>query len=105
MFEKNHGIIVACDVDNVEILKNLVEKTYDIEGVVGYKIGANLALQYGLRNIMEEIDFHLPVIYDHQKAGTDIPYIGKKFAKACQISNISGVILFPQAGPKTEEAF
>jgi len=105
MFEREHGVIIACDVDDLEKLKELVEKTYGIEGIVGYKIGANLALQYGLKNIMEEIDFHLPVIYDHQKAGTDIPYIAEKFAMACKKANIKGVIIFPMAGRKSEEAF
>ncbi|MEM1513310.1 MAG: hypothetical protein QXW78_03410 [Candidatus Thermoplasmatota archaeon] len=105
MFEKRHGVIIACDVEDIQKLKELVEKTYGIEGIVGYKIGANLALKYGLKNIMEEIDFHLPVIYDHQKAGTDIPQIADKFAKACQQAGVKGVIIFPQAGPKSEEAF
>lgn len=105
MFEREHGIIVACDVENIEKLRYLVEKTYGIEGIVGYKIGANLALQYGLKKIMEEIDFSLPVIYDHQKAGTDIPYIAEKFALACKSAGIKGVIIFPQAGPESEKAF
>jgi len=105
MFEREHGIIIACDVENIEKLKELVEKTYGIDGIVGYKIGANLALKYGLKNIMQQIDFQLPVIYDHQKAGTDIPYIAEKFAEACKSANIKSVIIFPQAGPKSEEAF
>lgn len=105
MFEREHGIIIACDVEDIEKLRELIEKTYGIEGIVGYKIGANLALQYGLKNIMGEIDFQLPVIYDHQKAGTDIPYIAEKFAKSCRISGIKGIIIFPQAGPVSEKAF
>ena len=105
MFEREHGVIVACDVDDLEKLKELVEKTYGIEGIVGYKIGANLALQYGLKNIMEEIDFQLPVIYDHQKAGTDIPDMGKKFMDICKRAGVDAVILFPQSGPETEKAW
>ncbi|MEM2935002.1 MAG: hypothetical protein QXF32_01375 [Candidatus Thermoplasmatota archaeon] len=105
MFEKRHGVIIACDVEDMKKLKELVEKTYGIEGVVGYKIGANLALKYGLKNITGEIDFHLPVIYDHQKAGTDIPQMANKFAKACKEAGVKSVIIFPQAGPKSEEAF
>ncbi len=73
MFEKGHGVIIACDVDDINILRDLVRSTCDIEGIVGYKIGANLALKYGLKHLTDDIDFHLPVIYDHQKAGTDIP--------------------------------
>ena len=105
MFEREHGIIVACDVDDMDALKKLVDATCGIEGVVGYKIGANLALQYGLKNIMEGVDFSLPVIYDHQKAGTDIPRMGEKFARACKKVGMKGVIIFPQAGPESEKAF
>jgi orotidine-5'-phosphate decarboxylase len=47
----------------------------------------------------------LPVVYDHQKAGTDIPQMGKPFAKVCRDSGVKGVIFFPQAGPKTLEGF
>ncbi len=105
MFDKEHGIIIACDVSDLKKLKELVEKTKGIEGVVGYKIGGNFALKYGLKNIVDEIDFQLPVIYDHQKAGTDIPYMADKFASACKIAGIKGIIIFPFAGPKSEEAF
>lgn len=105
MFERRHGVIIACDVEDIKKLKEIVEKTKSIEGIVGYKIGANLALKYGLKNIMGEISFDLPVIYDHQKAGTDIPQIADKFAKACRDAGVKGVIIFPQAGPRSEEAF
>ena len=105
MFEKNHGIIVACDVD-LDLLDELLEKTYGIEGIVGYKIGANLAIEYGLEKIVSKIKkYGLPLIYDHQKAGTDIPRMAEPFAKACKNSGIDGVIIFPQAGPKSEIAF
>lgn len=105
MFEKEHGIIVACDVE-FEKLHEILENTYSIEGIVGYKIGANLAIEYGLKNVVKEIKkYGLPVIYDHQKAGTDIPRMAEPFSKACKNSGISGVIIFPQAGPESEVAF
>jgi len=105
MFEREHGIIVACDVA-IEKLEELVEKTYGIEGIVGYKIGANLAIEYGLKNIANEIKkYGLPIIYDHQKAGTDIPRVGEIFAKACKSAGMNAVIIFPQAGPNSEVAF
>lgn len=105
MFEKEHGIIVACDV-SMDKLDELLEKTYGIEGIVGYKIGANLAIEYGLKDIVAKIKkFGLPVIYDHQKAGTDIPRMAEPFAKACKNASIDGIIIFPQAGPESELAF
>ena len=55
MFETDHGIIVACDVKTLEELKNLVEATAPVNGIVGYKIGFILGLNYGLRNVVEAI--------------------------------------------------
>ena len=106
MFEKEHGVIVACDVREMERLEKLIENTYSIEGIVGYKLGANLAIEYGLKEVVKLFKkYGLPVIYDHQKAGTDIPRMGKIFAEACKNAGIDGVIIFPQAGPSTEKAF
>ena len=107
LFEEEHGIIIACDVFSLQKFEELVEKTCHIEGVVGYKVGAILGLTYGLKKLTSVVKEHcsLPTIYDHQKAGTDIPQMAEKFAKACSDADIKGFIIFPQAGPKMEEAF
>jgi len=107
LFEKEHGIIVACDVLSVEQFRELVSKTCHIEGIVGYKVGATLGLSYGLGSLSEVVKEYcnLPLIYDHQKAGTDIPQMGEKFAEVCSSNGIKSMIIFPQAGPETEKAF
>ncbi|MFX1519769.1 MAG: orotidine 5'-phosphate decarboxylase / HUMPS family protein [Promethearchaeota archaeon] len=107
LFHLKYGIIPACDVKNLSELEKLVELTADIEGIVSYKIGFSLGLNYGLPNVVDSIKKYtdLPVIYDHQKAGTDIPQMGELFARTCKESGVTGVIIFPQAGPATEEAF
>jgi len=103
----DRSIIPACDVKNLEELKKLIKQTHDIKKIGGYKIGFALALTYGLPNVVKVIrEFtDLPIIYDHQKAGTDIPDTGGKFADICKEAGINAVILFPQAGPVTEEAW
>lgn len=107
LFHLKYGIIPACDVKSLSELENLVELTADIEGIVGYKIGFSLGLGHGLQTVVDTIEKHsdLPILYDHQKAGTDIPQMGELFARTCKVSGITGVIIFPQAGPATEEAF
>lgn len=107
LFEKSHGVIVACDVRSIEELKNLVISTADINGIVGYKLGFILGLRYGLPDVVSLLkdNSDLPVIYDHQKAGTDIPQMGEDFAVVMKMSGIDSAIIFPQAGPETEEAF
>lgn len=104
LFELRHGIMPACDVMTIEDLKKIVEKTCDIEGIVGYKVGAILALKYGLSEICKKISTltDLPIIYDHQKLGTDIPEIcGGDMLKVCKEAGVNAVIIFPQSGPET----
>ncbi|MGC8849454.1 MAG: orotidine 5'-phosphate decarboxylase / HUMPS family protein [Candidatus Bathyarchaeia archaeon] len=104
MFNVDYGIIVACDVEDLKALCRLVKSTYDLEFVAGYKVGSPLAIRYGLRRISRVIKgiSRLPVIYDHQKYGTDIPEIcaGPQL-KAVEASKIEGLIIFPQAGIET----
>jgi len=107
LFEKEHGVMVACDVVSSGQFRELVKGTYHVEGIVGYKIGATLGLSYGLKILTDIVGEYcnLPVIYDHQKAGTDIPRMGEKFAEVCSNGGIKSMIIFPQAGPETEKAF
>lgn len=103
---QNRSLIPACDVD-IDKFKEIVRETCDIEKIGGYKIGFYLGLKYGLPKIAEIAKKFTkkPLIYDHQKAGTDIPDTGKLFARVCKDSGIDAVILFPQAGPETEKAW
>lgn len=99
------SIIPACDVLKDSDFENIVKETHDIPGIGGYKIGILLALKYGLKHITEITRRYtnLPIIYDHQKAGTDIPNLGFKYAKIIKESEIDAVILFPFSGLETEE--
>jgi orotidine-5'-phosphate decarboxylase len=102
IIKMERSIIPACDLPTLEALEKLVRETCDIKGIGGYKIGFELVIPFGMRRVIETIRKHteLPIIYDHQKAGTDIPDTGEKFMKACK--GVDAVILFPQAGPETE---
>src|SRR3989338_6505090 len=99
------SIIPSCDVPDLTKLKNLVKETCSVEGVGAYKIGLELSLRYGIPAVIDAIRKYtnLPIIYDHQKAATDIPELGEKFAKA--IKGVDAVILFPFTGPETETAW
>ena len=99
------SIIPSCDVDSLEKLDKLVKATHQIHGIGAYKIGFELVIPFGMEKVVKTVRkiTQLPIIYDHQKAGTDIPEMGGKFMKACK--GVDAVILFPQAGPKTEEAW
>ena len=99
------SVIPSCDVDSLEKLGKLVKTTCSVKGVGAYKIGFELVIPFGMKAVVKTIrkSTKLPIIYDHQKAGTDIPEMGEKFIKACKL--VDAVILFPQAGPETEAAW
>jgi len=99
------SIIPSCDVSDKKVLEKIIKDTCHLDGIGGYKIGFELSLTYGLKSVVETIRQHtnLPIIYDHQKGGTDIPKLGRNFAKACKFSGVDSVILFPFGGAETEE--
>lgn len=101
----DRSIIPSCDFNSIELLKQIVNETSDVEGIGAYKIGFSLVIPFGMEaviNAIREIT-DLPIIYDHQKAGTDIPDLAEIFIKS--VKGVNAVILFPQAGPETEKAW
>ena len=107
MKDKLRKVIPALDVTDLKQLKKLIKKIANLDLVYGYKIGFSLGLTYGLPKVVEEIKSisNKPIIYDHQKAATDIPDTGMLFGKVMKISGVDEVILFPQAGPATLEGW
>ena len=105
--KRDRSVIPACDVGSLEELERLVDATFSVEGVGAYKVGFGLALRYGLPAVCQSIRSRtdLPIIYDHQKAATDIPDTGELFAQVCKDAGIDAIILFPQAGPETERVW
>lgn len=105
IINQKKSIIPSCDVDSLEKLSELVKATCSVAGVGAYKIGFGLVIPFGMGRVVKTIRkiTKLPIIYDHQKAGTDIPEMGEKFMRACK--GVDAVILFPQAGPETEAAW
>lgn len=99
------SVIIAADVPDLEALRELVKSTCDIKGIGGYKVGFQLAIPNGLKTVVSVIREYtnLPIIYDHQKGGTDIPELGENFAKSVKLSGVDAVILFPFGGAATEE--
>ncbi len=105
IIKSSKSIIPSCDFASIEKLSQLVNDTCDIEGVGAYKIGFEIVIPNGLKNVIETIRAlsDLPIIYDHQKGGTDIPENGSRFMKACK--GVDAVIIFPMTGPVSEKAW
>jgi len=107
IIESRNSLIPACDTADINTFERLVVQTHDLEGVGGYKVGFMLALTHGLPKVVETARKHTdkPLIYDHQKAATDIPDTAKEFMAANKNAGINSVILFPHTGPETERAW
>jgi orotidine-5'-phosphate decarboxylase len=106
IIEQPRTLIPACDVEP-ERYEELIKATADLPGVGAYKLGFTIGLSLGLPRAVEIARRHTtkPLIYDHQKAGSDIPDTGAPFARLCKRAGIDAVILFPHAGPETERAW
>lgn len=108
IIEASRSVIVAADVYELKDLMTLLRATADISGISAFKPGITLGLDGLLeatRMIKLESDGRLKVIYDHQKAGNDIPEMGEKFAKKLVDAGVDAAILFPFTGPATQEAW
>jgi len=98
----NKSVIPACDVD-LETFKRIVRETGDLDKIGGYKIPAKSGRkgwETWVKIARENTD--KPLIYDHQKAGTDIPYTGASFMEELKEAGFDAVILFPESGPVTQ---
>lgn len=119
IIKAERSIIPACDCGFGKYTQ-ILEATCDLEEVGAYKIGFPLALggglDRGLANIVREVeltrisnkipaDKSKPIIYDHQKGGTDIPDTAKDFAGIMKECGIAAAIIFPFSGPSTLKAY
>jgi orotidine-5'-phosphate decarboxylase len=100
-------LIPALDTIDLDEAARIVRAVDGVDGVYGYKVGFSLGLTCGLPRVVEEIrkTSTKPVIYDHQKAGTDIPDTGALFARTLKLAGINEAIVFPHAGPETLAAW
>ncbi len=99
------SIIVAADVSSLRALKNLASEIKGVPGIGGFKIGFRIAFKDVMTAVHIIKNAYGPdavIIYDHQKAGNDIPALGKGFADDLKKAGVNAVILFPFAGPETQ---
>lgn len=107
LIPRQKSIISACDVQFLKDLEALVSCIHEHPAVGAFKVGLRLALAYGLPNMVSSIRkfTNKPIIYDHQKAGNDIPDMGEHFAEVCKESGVDAVILFPFTGVATQRVW
>jgi len=99
------SIMLAADVQP-ERSRILAHQIANVAGLSSVKVGFELGLGLGLAKavqIFKEADPNLVVVYDHQKAGNDIPDTAANFARTMKRGQIDAAILFPFTGRRVEE--
>lgn len=105
LIEAPRSIVLAADV-SMDKLAELMDAICEVKGIYAIKIG--ITLETDMLLAVKTIRLFVPelkIIHDHQKAGNDIPDMGAPFAKTMKNAGVDAVILFPFAGPKTQEAW
>lgn len=107
IIKAKRSVIVAADVPDAGHLQKLVLAVKDVAGIGGFKLGFELGLQ-NLDAMAAIIKSNLRpnetrIIYDHQKAGNDIPDMGINFSRVLKKAGVDAAILFPFAGPATQK--
>jgi len=75
-------------------------------GLGGIKLGFQVGYGMGLPQAVEtirEVEPDMPIIFDHQKAGNDIPDTGKNFAQIMERAGVDAAILFPFTGDDVQK--
>lgn len=101
----NKSLIFAADVDSIADLDFFAHQLRNIEGLSAIKIGFRMAfrrLDAAVDIIKQQCGDEMVIIYDHQKAGNDIPEMGKGFAQDLKSAGVDVAILFPFTGPRTQ---
>jgi orotidine-5'-phosphate decarboxylase len=103
IIQRDRSVVPACDVP-IEVFKQIVEQTADVDGVGGYKIGPALTGRPGYDAVVAvaRAQSNKPLIFDNQKWGTDIPDTAPKLLGPLKEAGIDAVILFPFSGPVTQ---
>jgi orotidine-5'-phosphate decarboxylase len=105
-FGKEKGVVWAADVDPDEF-EPIMQQIGDADGLVGVKLGFELGLGLKLAEASKIVRAYsnADVLYDHQKAGNDIPDTSFNFVRAMIRGGVDGAILFPFTGPETQTAW
>jgi orotidine-5'-phosphate decarboxylase len=104
LFKLNHGIVISCNFNGFQKLEETIKSTSNLPFVAGYKIGIELVLRSGLSKVVNSIRKYtdLPIIYDHQKFGSDVPEIyTKSLFEAIKSSGADALVIIPHAGKET----
>jgi len=101
------SLVPALDTVDLDEAEHLAHRISHLKQVSAFKVGFGLALSHSLPAVAARLRkiTDKPLIYDHQKGGTDIPDTAPLFAAAMERAGIAKAILFPFTGPETLAAW
>ncbi len=105
-FGSEKGVVWAADVEPHDFAR-IMEEIGDAPGLVGVKLGfeVGLGLSLDVATRIVRDNSRARVLYDHQKAGNDIPETSVNFVRAMTRGGVDGAILFPFTDPETQVAW
>lgn len=105
-FRLEIGLIPALDVATLDDARRLLDTLDGVEGIVGFRIGAVLALRHGLPDLVRRLKDHtdLKLIYDHQRAGIGLAVDVERLAGLAQEVGIAALTIMPLGGPSILDA-
>ena len=104
IFKAKNGILIEFNSSNTKLINNIISSTKDFPFIVGYKINTESIILCGLESIVKLIKekTSLPLIYDHQKYGTDNPEIsGEGMIEKIKKVGVDAIVILPLAGSET----
>lgn len=98
LIKNEQSVVPSLDVSPAAY-STMLKQLSDAEGVYAIKIGFRVGLGLGLRQAVDLARAYGEdklVIYDHQKAATDIPDTAVEFAEVCANAGVDAAILYPR---------
>lgn len=107
LFEQKNGVIIDLCCLHGKSYMAAIEAADNIPFVAGYRVGTLPVLEYGLKDTIRSIRkiSGKPVIYDHQKLGSDLPGVYKDgMLDLIKSFGTDGVFIFPLGGKEVLES-
>jgi orotidine-5'-phosphate decarboxylase len=107
IIKAERSLIPALDLKSIRDLPEALTALQGIPFVKAIKIGFSLGLDNlkEARQMVREFDPEWKALYDHQKAGCDIPENGENYTYKMVEAKVDAAIVFPLGGAETEVAW
>jgi len=106
LFKAKNGIIIELKPDSEKTISDIISATKNLPFIAGYKLNAESVILNGLEPAVKSIRKQtiLPLIYDHQKMGSDNSGIsGGNIIEKIKNSGVDAIIIMPYAGKEILE--